>query len=110
MDAKCFLYRSWTTAFSGFAMNASRSFHVIAAKRRHSFPPIWLKMILVNLPSAVRSAAFDLTDVATRVADEALVAAFFTRFEVGLSFLVFFAMVASLLGLGRYHTRVERES
>jgi hypothetical protein len=34
-------------------MNASRSFHVIAAKRRHSFPPIWLKITFVNLPSAV---------------------------------------------------------
>jgi hypothetical protein len=64
-DAKCFSYRSRTAAFSSFAMNASRSFHVIAAKRRHSFPPIWLKMAFVNLPSAVRRAAFARTPVAT---------------------------------------------
>jgi hypothetical protein len=44
------------------------------------------------------------------VAAETLVAAFFTRFVVRFSFLVFFAMVPSLLGLERYHTRLERES
>ena len=67
-------------------------------------------MTLVNLPSAVRRAAFDRTELAARVATEALVAAFLTRLELGFSFLVFFAMIASLPGLGRYHTRVERES
>ena len=41
-----------------------RSFHVIAAKRRHSFPPIWLKMTLVNLPAAVRREALARTPVA----------------------------------------------
>src|SRR6202051_2916950 len=99
-------------------MNASRSFHVIAAKRRHSFPPIWLKMILVNLPSAVRRAALARTPVAALavgfrclVAD-AVFAVDATRLLRVLAFVVFFFvfMAASLLGLGRYHTRVERES
>jgi hypothetical protein len=49
-------------------MNASRSFHVMAAKRWHSFPPIWLKITFVNLPSAVRRAALARTPVATLIA------------------------------------------
>src|SRR5271169_6015832 len=79
-------------------MNASRSFQVIAAKRRHSFPPIWLKMILVNLPSAVRRAAFARTPVAA-------LAVAFGRLTAARAFVALFVfMVASLLGLGRYHT------
>ena len=46
-------------------MNASRYFQVIAANRRHSFPPIWLKMTLLNLPSAVPPDALARTPVAT---------------------------------------------
>jgi uncharacterized membrane protein YdfJ with MMPL/SSD domain len=45
--------------FSGFAIYLSRSFHVMAAKREHSSPPIWTNTALVNLPSAVRRAASD---------------------------------------------------
>src|ERR1039458_5509549 len=45
-------------------MKASRSFHVIGANRGHSFPPIWVKMALLNLPSAVRRAALARTPVA----------------------------------------------
>src|SRR5579864_2571145 len=90
-DAKCFSYRSWTTAFSGFAMNVSRSFQVIAAKRRHSFPPIWLKMTLVNFPSAVRRAALARTPVAAlAVVFGRLTAAF-----AFLDFLVVFFIIAS---------------
>jgi len=91
-EAKCFSYRSRTTAFSGFAIKASRSFHVIAAKRR-PFPPIWLKIILVNLPSAVRRAALARTRVAT-------LATVFGRLTVAFTFvaffLVFFIRVPSL--------------
>src|SRR5260370_20193613 len=104
-DAKCFSYRSCTAAFSGFAMNASRSFHVIAVKRRHSFPPIWLNIILVNLPSAVRRAALARTPVATLPVGFGCLTAgvvFFTaasRLFRGFAFVTFFVvffMIASL--------------
>src|ERR1700686_5099662 len=77
-------------------MNASRSFHVIAAKRRHSFPPIWLKMTLVNLPSAVRRAALARTPVATLAVIFGRLAAAFAF----VTFLVVFFMIASLLWTG----------
>src|ERR1700722_18842512 len=99
-------------------MKASRSVHVMAANRQHSFPPIWLKMILVNFPSAVRRAALARTPVATLavcfvcLAPVAGLAVDATRFLRVLAFVAFFFvfMAASPLGLGRYHTRVERES
>ena len=54
-----------------------------AAKRRHSFPPIWLKMILVNLPSAVRRAALARTPVAA-------LAVVFGRLTAAFAFVAFF--------------------
>src|SRR6266404_7825034 len=88
-------------------MNASRSFHVIAAKRRHSFPPIWLKMILVNLPSAVRRAALARTPVAAlavglprlTVVFVSAVARLFRAFDFDVFFLLVF-MAVSLLWTG----------
>jgi len=97
-DAICFSQRSRTTAFSGFAMNPSRSFHVIAAKRGHSFPPIWLKMTLVNLPSAVRRAALARTPVATLIAG-------FGCFTAGVAFVFeerLFRGFVSLFGFLRF--------
>src|ERR1700694_1142520 len=95
-------------AFSGFAMNASRSFHVIAAKRRHSFPPIWLKMTLVNLPSAVRRLAcartpFAVLTVGFRcVTPDVFFVAAATRLFVAFAFVAFFLvfMAVSLLWTG----------
>src|ERR1022692_1024798 len=99
-------------------MNTSRSFHVIAAKRRHSFPPIWEKMALLNLPSAVRRLARARIPLATLMAGfgcltaGVVFVAATARLFRGFAFVAFFFvfMAASLLGLGRYHTRVERES
>jgi hypothetical protein len=81
----------------------------MAAKRGHSFPPIWLKITLLNLPSAVRRAASDRTPVATLGVNfrclTAGVAFFYAaaRLFRALAFDVFFLLVfmaASLLGLG----------
>ena len=61
--ARYFSYR-WRTALpSGVAMNASRSFQVIGANRGHSFPPIWLKMDLLNFPAAVRRGFLSCVDL-----------------------------------------------
>src|ERR1017187_6173985 len=49
-------------------MKASRSVQVMAAKRGHSFPPIWLKITLLNLPSAVRRLARERAPAAALVA------------------------------------------
>src|ERR1700722_3320107 len=94
-DARCASYRPRTAAFSGFAMNTSRSFHVIAAKRRHSFPPIWLKMILVNLPSAVRRLACARTPFAALTADVVFIATRLLRIFAFVCFLTFAIHVPS---------------
>jgi hypothetical protein len=59
---KCFSYRSFTAAPSGFIMNASRSFHVIGTKRGHSFPPIAFNTCAVNFPRLVLWIAADRTE------------------------------------------------
>src|ERR1019366_7936690 len=85
---------------------ASRSFQVIGANRGHSFPPIWVKMTLVNLPSAIRRLARDRSPLATLTPDLGCLTAgvafvsattrLFRAFAFD-AFLVF--MLASLPGL-----------
>ena len=101
------LVPSLTVAPSGFAMNLSRSFQVIGANRGHSFPPIWVNMTLVNLPSAVRRLARDRSPLATLTLDLGCLTtgvAFVsgtTRLFRGFTLVAFFLvfMLASLLGL-----------
>jgi hypothetical protein len=86
-------------AFPDICIKASRSFQVIAVKRGHSFPPIWLKMILVNLPSAVRRLACARTPLATLIAG-------FGCFTAGVAFFVavtrLFRGFVSLFGFLRF--------
>src|SRR5260221_3858375 len=90
-----------------FAMTAVPSSRVTAENGVFPFPPIWLKMILVNLPSAVRRAALARTPVATlpvglprlTVVFVSAVARLFRAFDFDVFFLLVF-MAVSLLWTG----------
>ncbi len=77
-------------------MYASRFFHVIAGKRRPSFPPIWLNMTLGEFVHCYTLCGLARTTLVTSaVVFGRLIAAF-----AFVAFLAIFFIIASLLWTG----------